>query len=412
MALATYDYSNGKESRNQQATVWIGGLEAQCTEELVWELMCQAGPVVSVNMPRDKITQTHNGYAFCEFVDADTADYAVRITNMLKLYGKQLRVNKAAMDQKDQPDQGFSANLFVGNLDPDMDEKTLYDTFSQFGAVLSVKIMVDPETGKPKGFGFVSFDTFEAADAAIENMNNAFLNNRSTHCSYAYKKDGTKGERHGSESERLLAKQSSMRNIRPKAISMLSAGGGFGMGMPVGMGRPPPVPMNMNMNVMHMGQMGMGGMPGIGRGLPPMPPMPPPGLPQQPPPQQQQFRPPPLPSADGRFPFPPPPSPFGQMPPMPGGMSGMPPQRPPNFPPPWMQMRPPPMMPGGGPPPFMPPFRPPPLPDMRSGMPPHMPPSFFGMGPPPNMPGPPPGMPPQHQQQQPPQQAPPPPQQQ
>lgn len=99
MALATYDYSNGKESRNQQATVWIGGLETQCTEELVWELMCQAGPVVSVNMPRDKITQQHNGYAFCEFVDAETADYAVRITNMIKLYGKQLRVNKVMTDE-------------------------------------------------------------------------------------------------------------------------------------------------------------------------------------------------------------------------------------------------------------------------------------------------------------------------
>jgi len=402
MALATYDYSNGKESRNQQATVWIGGLEAQCTEELVWELMCQAGPVASVNMPRDKITQLHNGYAFCEFVDSETADYAVRITNMLKLYGKQLRVNKAAVDQKDQPELGFSANLFIGNLDPDVDEKTLYDTFSQFGAVLSAKVMVDPETGAPKGFGFVSFDSFESADAAIEGMNGQYLANRPIHSSYAYKKDGTKGERHGSEAERLLAKESTVRNIRPKAISMMAgAMGGFNpaMSQPVGMGgmgRPNMMPMQ----VMNMGQnmppMGMQ----MGRGLPPVPPMPPPGLPPS------QFRPPPVPSADGRFPFPPQSTPFGQMPPMPGGMHpGMPPMRPgmpPNFPPPWMQMRPPPMMPGGGPPPFMPPFRPPPLPDMRPNMQgmPNMPPHFFGMGPPPNMPGPPPGMPPQQMQQQ------------
>lgn len=43
--MVAYDYSNGKESRNQQATVWVGGLEPQCTEELLWELMVQAGPV-------------------------------------------------------------------------------------------------------------------------------------------------------------------------------------------------------------------------------------------------------------------------------------------------------------------------------------------------------------------------------
>ncbi len=51
-------------------------------------------PAVSVNMPRDKITQLHQGYAFCEFQDSDTADYAVRLMNMIKLYGKQLRINK------------------------------------------------------------------------------------------------------------------------------------------------------------------------------------------------------------------------------------------------------------------------------------------------------------------------------
>lgn len=129
MALATYDYSNSKESGNQQATVWIGGLAEQCTEELLWELMCQAGPVVSINMPRDKITHQYAGYAFCEFVDSETADYAVRIMNSIKLYGKPLRVNKAAVDQKGQPELGFNANLFIGGLDLDVDEKTLFDTF-------------------------------------------------------------------------------------------------------------------------------------------------------------------------------------------------------------------------------------------------------------------------------------------
>jgi RNA recognition motif-containing protein len=140
MASYAYDTNGGKESRNQQATVWIGGLEPQTTEELVWELMLQAGPVVSVNLPRDKITQTHQGFAFCEFIDADTADYACRLMNNIKLYGKQLRINKAATDNKDQPDQAWSANLFIGNLDAEVDEKMLYDTFSAFGAVMSAKV--------------------------------------------------------------------------------------------------------------------------------------------------------------------------------------------------------------------------------------------------------------------------------
>lgn len=49
-----------------------------------------------------------------------------------------------------------------------------------------------------KGFGFVSFDSFEAADLAIECMHGQFLCNRAIVCQYAFKKE-SKGERHGSQ---------------------------------------------------------------------------------------------------------------------------------------------------------------------------------------------------------------------
>lgn len=45
--------------RNQECTVWVGGLEPQMTEELLYELMLQAGPIVQLNMPRDAVTQLH-----------------------------------------------------------------------------------------------------------------------------------------------------------------------------------------------------------------------------------------------------------------------------------------------------------------------------------------------------------------
>lgn len=49
--------------------------------------------------------------------------------------------------------------------------------------------MRDPDTGVSKGFGFVSFDSFEASDASIEAMNGQFLCNRGISVAYAYKKD-------------------------------------------------------------------------------------------------------------------------------------------------------------------------------------------------------------------------------
>ena len=58
------------------------------------------------------------------------------------------------------------------------------------------QIMRDPDTGNSKGYAFINFASFEAADAAIESMNGQYLCNRPISISYAFKKD-LKGERHG-----------------------------------------------------------------------------------------------------------------------------------------------------------------------------------------------------------------------
>ncbi|KAJ1976383.1 Spliceosome-associated protein 49 [Dimargaris xerosporica] len=190
--------------RNQDATVYIGNLDDRCTDELVWELMVQAGPVVNVYLPKDRVTQKHQGYGFCEFVSEEDADYCIKIFNMVKLYGKPLRVNKSSSEKR-VVDVG--ATLYIGNLDPDVDEKLLYDTFTAFGQIIHPpKIARDVETGNSKGFAFISFDNFDSSDAAIEAMNGQFLANKPINVSYSLKKDG-KGERHGSAAERLLAAQ-------------------------------------------------------------------------------------------------------------------------------------------------------------------------------------------------------------
>ena len=77
---------------------------------------------------------THQGFGFCEFLSEDDADYAVKIMNQIKLYGKPIRVNKASYDTSKKP-VDVGANLFIGNLDENVDENTLYDTFSTFGSI-------------------------------------------------------------------------------------------------------------------------------------------------------------------------------------------------------------------------------------------------------------------------------------
>ena len=215
---------------------------AQVTEEIVWEVFVQAGPVVNVYMPKDRVSNAHQGYAFVEYRGEEDADYAIKVLNMIKLFGKPIRANKASVDKKSND---VGANLFVGNLDPDMDEKLLYDTFSAFGVVITTpKIMRDPDTGNSRGFGFVSYDSFEASDAAIEAMNGQFLCNRPISVTYAYKKD-TNGERHGTPAERLLAANMEKKTTTHRPHTMFAAGpagappGAGPPGMPPGMPPPP-----------------------------------------------------------------------------------------------------------------------------------------------------------------------------
>lgn len=63
----------------------MGGLDDKVSEGLLWELFVQAGPVVNVHMPKDRVTQQHQGYGFVEFMGEEDADYAIKIMNMIKV---------------------------------------------------------------------------------------------------------------------------------------------------------------------------------------------------------------------------------------------------------------------------------------------------------------------------------------
>lgn len=62
------------QERNQDATIYVGGLDDKVTEPLLWELMLQAGPVVNVHMPKDRVTGSHQNYGFVEFLSEEDAE--------------------------------------------------------------------------------------------------------------------------------------------------------------------------------------------------------------------------------------------------------------------------------------------------------------------------------------------------
>lgn len=186
--------------RNQEATLYITNLDSQVTEDLLWELMLQVGPVVSCHIPKDRITSTHSGYGFVEFRTEEDADYALHIMQQIKLFGKPLRMNKATQTSKSFE---IGANIFIGNLEKDVDENKIKEIFSVFGNIVGQPKIQRDENGESRGFAFVSFDNFESSDYAIDSMNGQFVGGKQITVTYQLKKDSK--EKHGSQAERLLA---------------------------------------------------------------------------------------------------------------------------------------------------------------------------------------------------------------
>ena len=68
-------------------------------------------------------------------------------------------------------------NIFIKNLHKDINQQQLYDLFSSFGNILSCKVALD-DHGRSKGYGFIHFETKEAAEKAIESTNTLFFENK------------------------------------------------------------------------------------------------------------------------------------------------------------------------------------------------------------------------------------------
>jgi cold-inducible RNA-binding protein len=68
--------------------------------------------------------------------------------------------------------------LFVGNLSFNTTENDLQDMFAAHGSVVEAKLMTDRETGRPRGFGFVTMSTPEEAEAAISGLNGKNVDGR------------------------------------------------------------------------------------------------------------------------------------------------------------------------------------------------------------------------------------------
>ena len=109
------------------------------------------------------------GYAYVNFHQVQDAERALDTMNFNEIKGRPSRIMWSQRDPSLR--KSGVGNVFVKNLAPTVDNKGLFDTFSVFGNILSCKVATHTETGSSKGYGYVHYETAEAAQDAIQKFN-------------------------------------------------------------------------------------------------------------------------------------------------------------------------------------------------------------------------------------------------
>ena len=157
------------------ASLYVGDLHPDVTEALLFDIFNAVGPVASIRVCRDVATRRSLGYAYVNFHNQTDAERALDTMNYTLIKGQPCRIMWSQRDPSLR--KTGAGNVFCKNLDPSIDNKALYDTFSLFGDILSCKVVTNRD-GSSKGYGFVHFETPEAADEAIAKINGMLIAGR------------------------------------------------------------------------------------------------------------------------------------------------------------------------------------------------------------------------------------------
>lgn len=185
--------------------VYVGNLPFNIDSAALADLFQRAGNVEMVEVVYDKISGRSRGFGFVTMSSIKEVEAATRQFNGYELEGRQLRVNSGPPPSRGESSfRGTSRDgggggggrsnvnkLYVGNLAWSVDNLALETLFQEQGNVLEARVIYDRDSGRSKGFGFVTYSSADEVNSAIESLDGLNVDGRNIRVTIAEDKPRT-----------------------------------------------------------------------------------------------------------------------------------------------------------------------------------------------------------------------------
>ncbi|KAK6792811.1 hypothetical protein RDI58_011892 [Solanum bulbocastanum] len=172
----------GGSNNNENRTIWVGDLHNWMDEDYLRSCFATTNEVASIKVIRNKQTGFSEGYGFVEFFTHASAEKVLQTYSCMTMPNAEqpFRLNWATFSMGDKrANNGSDLSIFVGDLAADVTDTLLHETFSQkYPSVKTAKVVIDANTGRSKGYGFVRFGDDNERSSAMNEMNGVYCSSR------------------------------------------------------------------------------------------------------------------------------------------------------------------------------------------------------------------------------------------
>ncbi|KAK9891813.1 hypothetical protein WA026_016609 [Henosepilachna vigintioctopunctata] len=199
--------------------LFVGGLSWQTSSEKLREYFGMFGNVTDVLIMKDPVTQRSRGFGFITFSEPSSVDNVLKVP-IHTLDGKKIDPKHAT--PKNRPKQpNKTKKIFVGGVSQDTSAEEVKAYFGQFGKVEETVMLMDQQTKRHRGFGFVTFENEDVVDRVCE-IHFHTIKNKKVECKKAQPKEAVQASAQ-LLGKRLMLSGLGMRIPGPTAAGALAA---------------------------------------------------------------------------------------------------------------------------------------------------------------------------------------------